>query len=215
MKKLIQKEWRLVVTPVPLLFLLLSGLVLIPSYPYLVTFFYTTLGIFLMLQAARENNDAAFCMLLPLPKRALVTARFSTVVTIELLQVLVCVPFALLRASYGQIGNEVGLEANVAFFGVALMQLTLFNLTFLPMHYKNGYDLGKPFLLSSIYQFLFIVTVEALSHFAPYLSTTCQSYAPEAQIKQLPLLAAGIVVYAAGTLLAHSICVRRYEKVDL
>ena len=57
MKLLIKKEWKLTVTPVPLLFLLLSGLVLVPSYPYYVTFFYNALGIFLMLQAARENRD--------------------------------------------------------------------------------------------------------------------------------------------------------------
>ena len=57
MKLLMKKEWKLTVTPVPLLFLLLSALVLVPSYPYYVTFFYNALGIFLMLQAARENRD--------------------------------------------------------------------------------------------------------------------------------------------------------------
>ena len=51
---LLKKEWKLVMMPVPLLFLLLSGLVLIPNYPYYVTFFYTTLGIFLMMQSARK-----------------------------------------------------------------------------------------------------------------------------------------------------------------
>ena len=45
MKLLMKKEWKLVVTPVPLLFLLLSALVLVPSYPYYVTFFYNALGI--------------------------------------------------------------------------------------------------------------------------------------------------------------------------
>lgn len=60
MKLLIKKEWKLTVTPVPLLFLLLSGLVLVPSYPYYVTFFYNALGIFLMLQAARENRDVYY-----------------------------------------------------------------------------------------------------------------------------------------------------------
>ena len=47
MKLLIKKEWKLTVTPVPLLFLLLSALVLVPSYPYYVTFFYNALGILL------------------------------------------------------------------------------------------------------------------------------------------------------------------------
>ena len=46
MKLLMKKEWKLTVTPVPLLFLLLSALVLVPSYPYYVTFFYNALGIF-------------------------------------------------------------------------------------------------------------------------------------------------------------------------
>ena len=66
MKLLIKKEWKLTVTPVPLLFLLLSALVLVPSYPYYVTFFYNALGIFLMLQAARENRDVYYMALLPL-----------------------------------------------------------------------------------------------------------------------------------------------------
>ena len=68
MKLLIKKEWKLTVTPVPLLFLLLSALVLVPSYPYYITFFYNALGIFLMLQAARENRDVYYMALLPLTK---------------------------------------------------------------------------------------------------------------------------------------------------
>lgn len=215
MKQLIQKEWALVMMPVPLLFLALSGLLLIPSYPYFVTFFYTSLGIFLMMQSARENNDLAFGMLLPVPKQAMVTARFTTVITLQLLQLLVCVPFAVIRARYGHIANPVGFEANVSFFGVGLMLLALFNLTFFPMHYKSGYDLGKPFLLSAIYQFVFIAAAETLSHIVPYLNTVCQSYAAADQIKQLPLLAAGIVVYAAGTYLAWLVSVRRFTRVDL
>ena len=87
MKLLMKKEWKLVVTPVPLLFLLLSALVLVPSYPYYVTFFYNALGIFLMLQAARENRDVYYMALLPVTKRDVVRARFSTVVTLQLLQI--------------------------------------------------------------------------------------------------------------------------------
>ena len=215
MKQLIYKEWTLVMTPVPLMFLALSGLLLIPSYPYFVTFFYTSLGIFLMMQSARENNDLAFGMLLPAPKQAMVTARFSTVVTLQLLQLIVCVPFALIRASYSHIANPVGFEANVSFFGVGLMLLALFNLTFFPTHYKNGYDLGKPFLLSAIYQFVFIAAAETLSHIIPYLSAVCQSYAAADQVKQLPLLAAGAVIYAAGTYLAWCISIQRFARVDL
>lgn len=164
MKLLMKKEWKLTVTPVPLLFLLLSALVLVPSYPYYVTFFYNALGIFLMLQAARENRDVYYMALLPLTKRDLVWARFSTIVTLQLLQALVCIPFMLLRRSYAEINNPVGIEANLAFLGFGFVLMGLFDLVFLPMHYKNGYDLGKPFVISSIVLFVAIVLLEALDH---------------------------------------------------
>ena len=146
---LLKKEWKLVMMPVPLLFLLLSALVLVPNYPYYVTFFYTTLGIFLMLQSARENRDLYYMALLPITKREMVKARFLLVLSVEGLQILVCIPFLLLRASYGELKNAVGIEANIAFLGLSLVLLGLFNRVFLPMHYKNAYDLGKPFVVSS------------------------------------------------------------------
>ena len=215
MKQLIQKEWALVMMPVPLLFLALSGLLLIPSYPYFVTFFYTSLGIFLMMQSARENNDLAFGMLLPVPKQAMVTARFTTVITLQLLQLLVCVPFAAIRARYGHIANPVGFEANVSFFGAGLMLLALFNLTFFPMHYKNGYDLGKPFVVSSVVLFLAIVLLETLDHVVPYMKTVCESYAPADLVRQLPVLLGGVAVYALVTYLAFRTSAARFEQVDL
>ena len=215
MKLLMKKEWKLVVTPVPLLFLLLSALVLVPSYPYYVTFFYNALGIFLMLQAARENRDVYYMALLPLTKRDLVRARFSTIVTLQLLQALVCVPFMLLRRSYAEINNPVGIEANLAFLGFGFVLMGLFDLVFLPMHYKNGYDLGKPFVISSIVLFVAIVLLEALDHIVPYLKTVCESYTPADLIRQLPVLLGGMAVYALEVLLAYRKSAARFEKVDL
>ena len=46
MKALQYKEWKLAMSPVPFFFLALSGLLLIPNYPYYVTFFYNGLGLF-------------------------------------------------------------------------------------------------------------------------------------------------------------------------
>ena len=209
MKLLMKKEWKLVVTPVPLLFLLLSALVLVPSYPYYVTFFYNALGIFLMLQAARENRDVYYMALLPVTKRDVVRARFSTVVTLQLLQIAACIPFMLLRRGYAQINNPVGIEANLA------LLMGLFNLTFLPMHYKNGYDLGKPFVVSSVVLFLAIVLLEMLDHVVPYMKTVCESYAPADLVRQLPVLLGGVAVYALVTYLAFRTSAARFEQVDL
>ena len=204
-----------VVAPVPLLFLLLSALVLVPSYPYYVTFFYNALGIFLMLQAARENRDVYYMALLPVTKRDVVRARFSTVVTLQLLQIAACIPFMLLRRGYAQINNPVGIEANLAFLGFGFVLMGLFNLTFLPMHYKNGYDLGKPFVVSSVVLFLAIVLLETLDHVVPYMKTVCESYAPADLVRQLPVLLGGVAVYALVTYLAFRTSAARFEQVDL
>ena len=215
MKALQWKEWRLSMSPVPLLFLLLSGLILIPNYPYYVTFFYNSLGIFMWMQSLRENRDTAYMMLLPVTKAEMVRARLRTVVQLELLQLLACVPFMVLRASYGHLNNAVGIEANAAFLGLGLVQMGLFNLVFFPMHYRNAYDLGKPFLAASAAELFYIVLVEACDHVIPYMKTVCESYALSDQLRQWPMLLGGVAVFALLTWAAERSSVRRFEKVDL
>lgn len=212
---LFKKECRFVLMPVPLLFLLLSALVLIPNYPYYVTFFYTTLGIFLMMQSARENRDLYYMALLPVTKREMVKARFLLVVALEALQLLACVPFMLLRASYGSVKNAVGIEANVAFLGLSLVLLGLFNRVFFPMHYKNGYDLGKPFVCSSLALAFGMLVLETLQHILPYLRDTCDSYAPAEQLRQIPVFLGGSLVFLLLTRRSFSLSVRRFEQTDL
>ena len=171
---LFKKEWKLVMMPVPLLFLLLSGLVLIPNYPYYVTFFYTTLGIFLMMQSARENRDLYYMALLP-----------------------------------------VGMEANIAFLGFSLVLLGLFNRIFFPMHYKNAYDLGKPFVVSSAALALGMIILETLQHVLPYLKDVCDSYEAADQLRQLPVLFGGLLAFVLLTVRSFSVSVRRFENADL
>ena len=215
MKALQYKEWRLGMSPVPLLFLLLSGLILIPNYPYYVTFFYNGLGIFMLMQSLRENRDTAYMMLLPVTKAQMVRARFHTVVQLELLQILACVPFMVLRARYGHLNNAVGIEANAAFLGLGLVQMGLFNLVFFPMHYRNGYDIGKPFVAASIAELFYIAAAETCDYVIPYMKTVCESYALRDQLRQLPVLLGGAAVYAGLTALALRSSVRRFERVDL
>ena len=215
MRALQYKEWKLAMSPVPFFFLALSGLLLIPNYPYYVTFFYNSLGIFLFFQSCRENRDVYYMMLLPVTKREMVRARVRTVMDLQLLQVLACIPFLFIRAQYGQLKNEVGIEANTAFLGLSFVLMGAFNAVFLPMHYKNGYDLGKPFVISSIVLFVAIVLLEALDHIVPYLKTVCESYTPADLVRQLPVLLGGMAVYALEVLLAYRKSAARFEKVDL
>lgn len=82
--KLFQKELRLCLHPTAPMGLLLSAMVLIPNYPYLVSFFYTTLAVFFICLQGRENNDVLFTMTLPVSRRQLVRARITLAVALEL-----------------------------------------------------------------------------------------------------------------------------------
>ena len=57
MKNLVYKEFCLAAHPTNYIFLSFAFMLLIPNYPYLVSFFYTTLGIFFMCLSSRENHD--------------------------------------------------------------------------------------------------------------------------------------------------------------
>ena len=57
MKNLLYKEFRLAIRPSVYIFFALAALLLVPSYPYYVSFFYLTLGIFLTFKTNRAEND--------------------------------------------------------------------------------------------------------------------------------------------------------------
>ena len=137
MKQLIKKEFLLAAHPTGYLFLGLASMMLIPSYPLTVTFFYPCLGIFFVSMTARENRDIFYSVLLPVKKRDAVKARFLLCAFFQVGQILLCIPLFFLRALYPPEGNIVGLDANLALPGFGLMLMGLFNLIFFPLHYKN------------------------------------------------------------------------------
>ena len=68
MKALLRKEFTLSLFPLPYCFWLLAGLLLIPNYPYFVTFFYAALGVMFLFQYNRENRDLNYMMTLPITR---------------------------------------------------------------------------------------------------------------------------------------------------
>jgi len=215
MKELMYKEFKLSMHPVPYIFLSLSALLCIPNYPYYITFFYTCLGIFFVFQASRENRDIYYMFGLPIRKRDMVKARFYLVVCIELAQIVTCIPFAFIRDKFITMNNQVGIEANVAFIGLAFIMLGLFNFIFLTEYYKSGYKIGAPFAKASTMMFFYIVIAEVMLRVIPYMRAYCDSVSMENQIKQLPVLLLGVVLYTVITLLAYKKSTASFDKLDL
>ena len=215
MPELMKKELKLVLHPMNFGFLALSAFLLIPNYPYYVTFFYTTLGIFMMTQTARENRDISYMMRLPIAKRDMVKARFITVMLIELAQVLCCIPFMIIRSRYAELNNPVGIEANIGFLGISLIMLGVFHLIFLAGFYKTAVNVGLPFIWSSVAFFVMGAIAEIALRVIPYLRDTCDSMAAAMQVRQIPLLIGGLLVYLLLTWLAYRLSVKRFEALDL
>ena len=215
MKNLLYKEFKLSVQPLNYLFLATAAMLLIPSYPYEVAFFYQTMGIFFIFMLGNTNNDLFFTALLPVRKRDTVRARFITVIILELLQMVASIPFALLKSRLNIAPNMAGVEANLALFGVAFVMYGVFNLIFLPMFYKTGYKAGMPFLVSGLVMGLVVVVTEVAINLVPGWKIALDSIEPAYLPQRLLALAGGLMIFVVLTLLAYKLSVRRFERLDL
>ena len=215
MINLLKKEFSLAMHPTAPMFLALSAMLIIPNYPYYVVFFYTGLAIFFTCLSGRENNDIFYSMLLPVSKRKIVAARFIYAVILEMAQIAIAVPFALIRQSMDIGGNAVGMDAGISLFALSLPMMTLFNAVFFGSYYKDVKKVGASFAKASIAMFLYIAVAETLAHIIPFmrdvLDTPDTEYVPE----KLIVLAVCVLIYATGTFFVYRRAVKNFEKQDI
>lgn len=215
MNLLLKKELRLAMHPASVGFLFLSALLMVPNYPYYVTFFYTSLGVFFICLSGRENRDVEYSLLLPISKTDVVKARFFCVLLLEGVQMLLAVPFALLRQGLPVPPNEVGMEANIAFFGLSLLMLGIFNLIFFALYYRDVRKVGKSFLISSAATFIYMSVMETLTHVIPLFSRRLDTFDPQFLTEKLVVLAIGFVLFLLLTFVAYRLSVKNFEKQDV
>lgn len=211
---ILKKEIALVLHPTALMFLLLSAMVMIPSYPYSVVFFYTGLGVFFSCLSARENRDIAYTLLLPVAKRDIVRGRFALVMLLQLLQLMLTVPFMVLRHSLHIQPNAAGLEANIALLGVGFLLYGLFNLSFFGVYFRNIGRVGAAFVTSCTIMFLVVAAEVTASHAVPFVRDKLDTAGTQFLPEKLCVLAAGILLYAVLTLIAYKKAVKNFEAQD-
>ena len=214
MLKLISKEFKLAVHPTAWIFLTLSAMLLIPNYPYYVVFFYTGLGLFFTCLTGRENRDIDYMLLLPIRKRDAVTARFASTLVLEGLQLVTAAGFALLRSFLLKEGNQAGMDANTAFFGLALVQLGLMNFTFFTRYFRRPEKVGSTFVVTCIVCFVYIGLAEAAAFTVPFVRDVLDVPDPANLPVKLAVLGVGAVVFSVLTILAYHKSVRSFEALD-
>lgn len=210
-KYLIKKEFLLAAHPMTYVFAFFGIMLLIPSYPYYVSFFYVMLGIFFTFINSRENRDLYFDAVLPVTKAQTVRAKLIFVWLIEAFSLIFAVPFAIITQKINPNGsNLAGIEANVAFFGLSLIMFTLFNAIFLIRFFKTAYKAGTSFLFASIAVAVYIGIAEVLDHMP-----VTGAYLEGNGLGQLPVLFVGIIIFIASFFVINRQCAKNFEKVDL
>ena len=216
MKQLIYKELKLGIHPVVYMFILFASMLLIPNYPYYVAFFYVCLGIFFIFNIGRENQDVYYTALLPVPKRDVVKARVLAIAGLELAQLVLAVPVAILSVRLHPAGNQAGIDCNPALFGLAFGMFGGFNLLFIPGFYRTAHKLLRPMLSGCAFILIYMLAAEALAQYIPgpvsdYLDATD----PAGMLRQLPVLICGLVFWLGANVLAYRLAAKRFAQVDL
>ena len=177
--------------------------------------FYSSLSLFFVCLSGRENRDVEFSLTLPARKGDIVRARLCFAVIVQLVQLLIAVPCAALRQSFSLPGNQVGMDANIAFFGLSLLLLGLYNLQFFTGYYRAPEKVGKTFAVSSVLFFLMLCLLEVLAHAVPFFRDRLDTPDPQFLPEKLITLAIGAALYALLTLAACKISVKRFEALDM
>lgn len=215
MKHLLRKELLLTMHPTAPIFLALSAMVLIPSYPYEVIFFYTTLAIFFTCMNGRENNDVVYTLTLPVAKKDIVKARFAFAILLQLAQMLLLIPFAQLRGKMPMGGNAAGLDANIVLFGLGFLLYGVFNLVYFPRYYREVYKVGTSFLWGSLATFIVITAAQVAVHAVPFVRDALDTPDPQHLAAKCIALAVGLLLFVLLTAFAYKKSVQNFVALDL
>lgn len=219
MKNFLEKEIKLCLSTVNILFLFFVAMIIIPNYPCYVPFFYLCLSIFFIFNNAELNKDIQYSMILPITKKDMVKSRCILVCAYEIAGTIFTIPFAFLIKKLVLQGNMAGIDSNVAFYGLVLIVLTVFNFVFFTSFYKKCEKPGTAFMKASIFFWTLYIVLEfpiwtkdifGIPFFQLLDKTDFAS-----QIRQLPILIVGIAVFIFGWIFTCKKSENLFEKVDL
>ncbi len=222
MRELLYKDIRMVLHPTCIIFLSFAAMLFIPSYPYTVACFYTTLTLFFVCLTARENHDIDYMMMLPIQKKDIVKSRILLFVCIEMANFILTAIVVVIRCTVCPYENQGGMVPNLVLLGIYLLMYGTFNYVFLTGHYKDVSKVGKPFLLGSILMFLFVALEEIIMIAQIVMRQSDKNVTlflnemdGGSLMKQLPILLGCIVLYVLLNITCYKVSVKRLEVQDL
>lgn len=216
MKNLIIKELKLIIHPATYLWLLISAMVLIPTYPYEVVFVYAIGMLAPCFAAVGANKDQTFTMALPVDRKDYVKSKFFDIFYIELLfTACVAVMTGVQIGIYGNVPNYIGMSANLTMFGFAFIVYGLFNAVFMPCFFKTGIKIAKGLIFSGLAVILLYTATELMLAFIPQLKFIFALKEGEYLWCRGLFLLFGVIFYASTAVVAYFRSVKLYKRVNI
>lgn len=217
MRNLMIKELRLSTMVLTYIFLAFALMTFIPGYPILCGAFFFCLGIFQSYQTCRENNDILYSVLLPVSKKDVVKAKYLAAVVLQMVMFVICAICTVVRMVFmpdaGVYENNALMAANLVYLAFVLIIFAAFNLIFIGGFFKTAYKMGKYFVIFIIVNFIIIVIAEALHHLPGLSWLNTLDFNDTGG--QLVILALGVFIYTAVTVISCRVSQSRFEKIDL
>jgi len=212
MKNLLYKEFHLSIHPAYFLMPAFGVLLLIPHWPYFIAlmyfFFISVPNIF---NNNKAQNDIGFSATLPIRRADIVKARVTSIMILELLQILVASIFVFIKMTLFQTENFL-LDANIAFIGFTFMMFGIFNVIYLPMFYKTADKIGWPIIVSFSATFLFSAVIEVIILLVP----AAKILDGKAHLSaQLIVLGIGLLTFFLLSYEANRLSIKRFEKINI
>ena len=220
MKALIYKELKLCLNPQILIFLFLSGLVAIPSWPSLTAFVYPLAGLLVLFSSSAANHDIEFAAMLPIAKKDVVKGKIILVLLLEMASVIISIPFAIIKVLImnpmmpaDQKYPELGI--NFALYGFVFLIYGIFNLLFLCLYYKNLSHPIIPQLIATITSSLILMIIMICFILLPGVSVLVNQFEGSGLYLQLGIFFGGIIILLISSFLGLKVAQKDFEVVDL
>lgn len=215
MWKLLNKEFRLVISPLYFLTTVFGALLLIPQWVFFVAPMYILfIALPNIVQFSKAQKDMEFTMLLPVRKADAVRARILAIALLQTAQVLVVALFAALNITLYHTPNFF-IDPNVAYVGCVFVMFGVFNIVFFPMLYKTGYKLAAPLIAGLTLTLVFAALIELLVVTVPPVTRVLDGISRAELVRQIPVLLCGIAAFMLLTWGSMRASIRRFDRVNL
>lgn len=217
MYNLVMKDVRLAVPPFFFLLpVLIGALMLIPGWVYFIVLLYfcwiTVPNLFNQFKA---QNDLMFTSVMPVSKRDVVKARVAVIVGLELLHIVFAAIFGSISLYLYPDVTYYFFPPNMGFWGLNLVMLAVFNLIFIPMFYKTAYKFGWALFAAVMAAMVFAGASQWLGIQHPVMNEVFYGTDTQQVTQQALILITGIAVFAALSLFAYRLGVKRFLQVEI